>query len=435
MFRIRRSKIHFKKGNRIDLLINGETFFPKLIERINSAEHEIFIETFILENDEVGQDLKTALINAAKRGVWVGLTVDGWGSYYLDEDYINALTEAGVILQIYEPQPSWYRGRPIFFRRLHRKLAVIDGRYAFIGGINLSCEHLLKNGPRSKQDYAAELEGPIVRDIRELCKTYVRDASDSNLQSSKKYLEQPCTAGSAEIAFAFRDNYRNRTNIERAYIAAIHQAKHRVWIANAYFFTSYRLSRAIKKACRRGVDVRLVLQGDPDIPFALTVARSSYNRLTSYGVKIFEYKTRPLHAKIAVIDDQWSTIGSSNLDPLALSFNLEANVFVNDEKFNQSLSEQIHLLEQESDLIAQEWVARRSWHLSAKDFFMYHFLRHFPAMGGALPAHTPKIREIKHERDTQPGQPKEYSVQSVFPESKNARRVFHQSDYKPTDDS
>lgn len=365
--------------------------------------------------------------------MWISVTIDGWGSYYLDEDYINELTQAGIIVQVYEPQPSWYRGRPMMFRRLHRKLVVIDGRYAFIGGINLERDHIIKNGPRSKQDYAAKIEGAIVKEIRLLCQSYVRDADDRNLRESKKYLDQPYTDGDAAIAFSSRDNRHNRTSIERAYIAAIHQAKHRVWIANAYFFTSYRLMRAIKKARHRGVDVRLVLQGDPDIPFALTVARSSYNRMTSYGVKVYEYTTRPLHAKIAIIDDQWSTIGSSNLDPLSLAFNLEANIFVKNAQFNHLLAEQIEILEKESTLIEQEWVARRRWHLLTKDFFMYHFLRHFPAMGGILPAHTPKIREIKHRGDTDEGESKESALNAIFPESRNARRVFQQDDYKPTE--
>ncbi len=434
MLGIRRFKGNFHKGNRIDLFVNGEEFFPQLQQRIEEAEHEIFIETFILARDKVGESLKEALINAAKRGVWVSVTADSWGSYYLDEDYILELTDAGVVFQIYDPQPSWYRGRPKLFRRLHRKLAIIDGRYGFIGGINLCHDHMMDFGPGGKQDYAVEIQGPVVKDMRQLCKSYVRDADDKHLGAAAKYLDAPPVSGPCEVAFVSRDNRRHRSNIEKAYIDAVREAKDRVWLANAYFFPGYRLLSALRKASRRGVDVRIILQGDPDIPFSLMVARTVYEKMIRAKIQIYEFRDRPLHAKIAVIDDEWSTIGSSNLDPLSLAFNLEANVIVRDARFNSELAGKIEELKSRSTLIEKDWLKRRRWWLLVKDFFMYHLLRHYPTFGGLFPAHFPKIRELKSRFETDKGRTKEEDLREKFPESRHARKVLAAEDYDEADE-
>lgn len=400
MLSAKRQSSDVVKGNRVQFLANGEDFFPRLIDRIEGSQNEIFMETFILANDKIGKRLQESLIRSAKRGVWVSVTVDSWGSYYLDADYINSMTEAGIKFQVYDPQPSWHKGRPKVFRRMHRKLATIDARYAFIGGINCCDEHMQEPGSMGKQDYAVELEGAIVGKLRKLCKSYVQGADDSNLGECRKYLDKPYREGDADIAFVSRDNRQNRTGIEVAYATRIHQSKDRVWIANAYFFPSYRILRAIKKACNRGVDVRLILQGDPDIPFALALARSIYGRLTRYGVRIYEYEARPLHAKIAIFDEHWSTIGSSNLDPLSLAFNLEANVFIRNDAFNTILSRQIKSLESDSVEIKNDWRKKRRWWLLIKDVVLYHSLRHFPTVAGLIPAHTPVLKEISSHADS-----------------------------------
>jgi len=434
MLSVRKSSSELLKGNRIHFLANGEEYFPRLIKRIEESQNEIFLETFILANDKVGRELQKSLIRAAMRGVWVSVTVDSWGSYYLDADYINAMTEVGIKFQVYDPQPTWHKGRPKVFRRMHRKLVTIDARYAFIGGINCCYDHMLKPDSVGKQDYAVELEGRVVGTIRKLCKSYVRDADDRSLGASRKYLDSPYAEGDADIAFVSRDNRKNRTNIEVEYAAHIHASKHRVWIANAYFFPSYRILRAIKKACRRGVDVRLILQGDPDIPFALALARSIYGRLTRYGVKIYEYEVRPLHAKIAIVDDQWSTIGSSNLDPLSLAFNLEANVFIKSEVFNQTVCEQIKSLELDSIAIKEDWRRRRRWWLLVKDVLLYHSLRHFPTVAGLFPAHTPVVQEVSLHTESDSIFSKEKHLHNSFPGAVTAQRNTNPDDCKASDE-
>lgn len=427
MFNFYRGKRRFEEGNRITLLENGEVFFPQLLRRIRQAEKEIFLETFILTNDRVGRALCKALIAAAKRGVWISMTADSYGSFFLDNDYIQSLTDAGAVFQIFDPQPRWFNSRPKLFRRLHRKLVVIDNRYAFIGGINFCHEHMTEYGSAAKQDYAAEIEGPVVPHIRQLCKAYVKDASDAHLANLR--YRHPKKAGDATIAFVARDNTHNRNDIEKAYLLGIRRARNRIYIANAYFFPSFRMLRALRQAARRGVEVVVILQGEPDIPLALRAARCLYDELIGDGIKVYEYLERPLHAKIALIDDNWSTIGSSNLDPLSLALNLEANVVVMDATFNNQLFQEMRKLIKASRLIEHKWLERRSWVHLAKNFFSYHLMRHWPSLQGWFPAHTPVIREIKTRFDLEDNSRRERALNRRHPEANKVRKVI-KKDYQ-----
>ena len=163
-------------------------------------------------------------------------------------------------------------------------------------------------------------------------------------------------------------------------------------IANAYFFPGYRLLKEMRKAARRGVDVRLILQGQPDMAFVKTAASLLYPHLISAGVRIYEYRERPLHGKVALSDDEWATVGSSNLDPLSLSLNLEANVVIRDRAFNQQLSARLGLLMQHScqQICAADLAAPSGWR-TLRNFFLFHLLRRYPAWAGWLPAHAPRI--------------------------------------------
>lgn len=429
MFELYKGKKRFTDGNRIELLENGEAFFPQLIRRINRAEKEIFIETFILGEDRVGTALKKSLIAAAKRGVWISVTADSYGTFFLSPEYIKDLTEAGAVFQIFDPQPSWLKSRPKLFRRLHRKLVVVDGRYAFIGGINLSHEHMTEHGPTAKQDYAVEIEGPVVPLIRDLCKAYVPDARDKHLGELTQRLRRPDKVGDSSIAFVARDNHRFRNDIEKAYLLGIRKARHRIYIANAYFFPSYRMLRALRNAAKRGVEVVIILQGEPDIPLALRAARCLYDELTGDGVKVYEYLERPLHAKIALIDDDWATIGSSNLDPLSLALNLEANVVVLDSPFNEQLFSQMKKLVSASRLIESRWLNQRSRIHLLKNFFSYHIMRHWPSLASWFPTHAPVIREIKARADLEDKSLQNQTSDNQHPEADNMRKVVQKTDY------
>ena len=387
-------------NNLVELLENGEAYFPRVFEAMRQAKSEILLETFIVFEDKVGNELQQVLIDAAKRGVRVTASLDGFGCGELSTAFLAALSEAGVRIQIFDPAPKRFGIRTNWFRRLHRKIVVVDGTIAFIGGINFSADHLADFGPEAKQDYSVEVQGPAVADIHHFA------LLQSGRPARAKYWWQRRRQRRQELAFTdhdgqvrlvYRDNGEHTTDIEEVYRQVLRSAQRRVVIANAYFFPGYRLLREIRNAARRGVDVRLILQGQPDMMVAKLAARMTYDYLLKSGVQIYEYCERPLHGKVALVDEDWSTVGSSNLDPLSLSMNLEANVLIRDRAFNRILSERLEdLSDNHCKAMSVDKSPRgRVWHMTV-GFLVFHFLRHFPAWAGWLPAHKPRLKPFSH---------------------------------------
>jgi cardiolipin synthase len=383
--------VHWTAGNAFTLLENGEQFFPRVFERIAQAKTEILLETFILFDDKVGQALRSALIDASRRGVSVHVLVDGYGTADLPTEFVEGLTEAGVGFHIFDPGRAVWGMRLNFFRRMHRKLIVIDGALGFVGGINFGYDHLAEFGPLAKQDYAVEVIGPIVGDIQAFMRCALAPVRrkqrwrrrDRRLRSSDMDTE-----GTASAALVIRDNDRHTTDIEQHYRMAIRRADHEVVLANAYFFPGYRLLRALRVAASRGVKVMLILQGRPDLPVTKLAASMLYDYLLSAGVEIYEYGERPFHGKVATFDSEWATVGSSNLDPLSLALNLEANVMIRDEGFNRELRSALQrLVDNHCTQIKPSHRPRRKIYRTWLGVIIFHFLRRFPYWVKWLPAH------------------------------------------------
>jgi cardiolipin synthase len=289
---------------------------------------------------------------------------------------------------------------------MHRKILVIDGERAFVGGINYSADHLGDFGPKSKQDYAVELEGPVVADLRDFALAAIGERGNASPWRHPVAVGGQDAAGEARVLFELRDNATRRNNIEHQYRAAIRAARHTIIIANAYFFPGYGLLRELKQAARRGVRVSLIVQGEPDMPIATSAARALYGELVATGVDIHEYCERPFHGKVALVDDDWATVGSSNLDPLSLSLNLEANVFIRDRAFNRTLRERLDDLSQHHcRRIAPDSLPRRSAWQRLWQPLLYHAQRHFPAWAGLLPGHAPKVVLVAPSADGKPEGP------------------------------
>ncbi|URM29602.1 cardiolipin synthase ClsB [Pseudomonas frederiksbergensis] len=387
-------------NNRVQLLENGEEYFPRVFEVLRQAQSEILLETFIVFEDKVGNELQKILIEAAQRGVRITVNLDGFGCGELSTEFLAALSNAGVRLQIFDPAPRHFGIRTNWFRRLHRKIVVVDGTIAFLGGINFSADHLADFGPEAKQDYSVEVQGPAVADIHHFA------LLQSGRPARAKYWWQRRRQRRAELAVSdhdgqvrlvYRDNAEHPSDIEEVYLQVVRGARHRVVIANAYFFPGYRLLREIRNAARRGVEVRLILQGQPDLRVARLAARMTYDYLLRAGVVIYEYCERPLHGKVALVDEDWSTVGSSNLDPLSLSLNLEANVLIRDRAFNRDLFERLdELSSNHCKVMSADKAPRgRIWHMTI-GFLVFHVLRHFPAWAGWLPAHKPRLKPFIH---------------------------------------
>ena len=391
----------WREGNRVQLLENGEAFFPAVLAAIAGARREVLLETFILGEDKVGHALADALAAAARRGVDVRVTVDGYGTPAPSAALLARL--GPVQLRVFDPRPPLLGMRVNLFRRLHRKLVVVDGTRAFVGGINFSADHLADFGPEAKQDYAALLEGPIVADILSFVRAAL--ASDGTGERWRPPREaQRTRRGDALARLLLRDNGRRGTAIEDAYRQAIRAARREILIANAYFFPGYGFLRELRRAARRGITVSLLLQGEPDTPAARIAARLLYRPLIEAGVRIHEYCRRPFHGKVAVFDGEWAMVGSSNLDPLSLSLNLEANVLVRDRVFACDLQARLQLLQ------AAHCRAVDAGSVPGSAFgdallrpLVFHCLRRFPAWAGLLPAHTPRVAPVDSARGGQVG--------------------------------
>jgi cardiolipin synthase A/B len=354
----------FTGGNHITLLKNGGEFFPALERAINAAQNEIRVETYIFRDDAAGHRIADAMKAAAKRGVDVRVIVDGFGSRETKPVFFSELNNAGVTLLLFRPEYRLLSFRKAHLRRTHRKIVVIDQRVAFVGGINLIddlTDALSDEHPR--YDYALQIEGPIITDIyratqrlwklvswwhyrkqqaRDEINRLLRRPYDGRALSALATLPDVPSAprGAAtpvRAAFVARDNFRHRRDIERVYLDAVEQARQSVLIVNSYFLPGRRFRRALIEAAERGVRITLLLQGRADHPMMQLASRALYDQLLGAGVTIFEYEKSMLHGKVAVIDNEWATVGSSNLDPFSLFLNREANIVVRDQVFAQTL--------------------------------------------------------------------------------------------------
>ena len=404
----------WRAGNEVELLINGEAFFPRVFDSIRKARREVLIETFIIRDDEVGKALQQTLMYVARRGVHVEITIDAYGGNEASAAFFEAMADTGVHVHLFEPTRHLFNLRLNVFRRLHRKLVVVDNEVAFIGGINYCADQLTSFGEEAKQDYSMRLCGPVVQDIHQACLDLLRhgDSKPPRLQRLKKFAASqhdalhkshhenpPEKQESVRALLAIRDNGLHKRDIEKHYLHAVNTAKERLVLAHAYFFPSYGLLRALRTAARRGVNVTLILQGEPDMPWVRLCAQLLYGYLLREGVKIYEYKERPFHGKLALADRHWATLGSSNLDPLSLSLNLEANVMIDDEAFNQHLFKHLRTLVQEhGEPVSMQVVKRSYWWRMPLIFLSFHFLRHFPVIAGWFPAHIPKLERVSSQK-------------------------------------
>jgi len=365
----------FTGGNEVLLLRGGDALFAAMVDAMNRARHEIWLATYIFHDDDAARRVADALAAAAQRGVRVRVVVDGFGSKATLLRLVDWLEARGVGLAIFRPVGRWWSWlQPGQLRRLHHKLCVVDGEIGFVGGVNIiddrnDLRHGLCDAPRL--DFAVALRGPAVVPIEQTARAMWTRAvfghdwreevlalarSAEPLARARRLLHRlrilPRGAALHEAtedftpvraAFVVRDNLRQRRAIERSYVEAIREARERVDLMSPYFYPGHRFRMALRRAAERGVRVRLLLQGKLDYRIAGIAASVLYDELLAHGVHIYEYMPAFLHAKVAVVDDEWATVGSSNIDPLSLLLNLEANVVVRDGEFARELAREFDI--------------------------------------------------------------------------------------------
>jgi len=349
-----------RPGNRIELLSGGGETYPAMLAAIEGAARSVHLETFTLRHDRTGRRFQQALIAAAGRGVEVRVIYDAVGSLALSEDFVEELRAAGVETVEYRPIAPW-RHRWGLNRRDHQKLLVVDAETAFIGGTNISDEY--DPAGLGWHDVHARIRGPIVGDLGRLFRrTWLRagGAPDDDRVRDPGPAEGPGFDALIETI----DNYgfRNRGRMHRDYRHAIRQAQTSVHVANAYFIPDRLLRRALRKAARNGADVRVIVPGLSDVAVARFASRHLYARLLRWGVQIHEYRGPMMHAKCAVIDGAWSTIGSYNLDVRSMIHNLESGVVCLSTGFAGALEAEFQRLLGECRRVSlEEWVNRPWW--------------------------------------------------------------------------
>jgi cardiolipin synthase len=328
----------FRPGNRIKLLRNGAEYFPALEHAIDSANREVWLESYLFADDASGRRIAEAMARAATRGVKVRVMVDGWGAkFYLTPALERFMRDAGIEVLKYRPEVAAWQFRSHRLRRLHRKLVHVDRRIAFVGGINVIDDMNTPGQKPPRLDFAVSVEGPLLPLIAQtmqrvwaLVQLVQLGTSQLPLFPERGHAER---VGTQTAKFVIRDNLRHRRDIEQAYLAAIRRAKREIVIANSYFFPGITFRRALTDATARGVVVTLILQAKVEYVLLHFAGKAMYGQLLDAGVVIQEYHKSMLHAKVAVIDDTWATVGSSNIDPYSLLMAREANVFVRDRGF------------------------------------------------------------------------------------------------------
>lgn len=328
-------------GNDVRLLVCGMQYFPALEQAINAARSEIFLETYIFADDDTGRRIATALARAARRGVRVRVLVDGFGAREFELTHQRGLEADGVHVLTFRPEVGRLSFRRNRLRRMHRKMAVIDGETGFVGGINIIDDMHTPGHTPPRFDYAVRVEGPLLAPIHAAAHHLWWLLSWASLRQRPPRhaaLQPPAPrAGTVRAAFLVRDSLRHRRDIEEAYLAALAEARREVVIACAYFLPGRRFRQALIDAARRGCNVVLLLQGRVEYLLLHFASRALYPHLLGGGVRIFEYHRSFLHAKVAVVDRHWATVGSSNIDPFSLMLAREANLVVRDIGFAETL--------------------------------------------------------------------------------------------------
>ena len=382
----------------LQLLQGTVELFPLLIQDIDAAQHTVQLETYIFDTKGSGAEVAQALERAALRGVKVRLVVDGYGTPEWPVEWAQRFQSAGVQTLVFEPIVTFGFFIPSQWRRLHRKLVVIDSNLGYCGGINILDDFYDPNHgvlTSARFDFCVRVSGAIAQTMHavthqlwekmaphELGKATVSDKMLSALEYFTKstlrtqFKNNPQVNQNTIAYLVLRDNVSHRSEIERAYLQAIGESRKDIIIANAYFLPGAKIRKALIRAAKRGVTVQLLLQGRYEYFLQYHAARPVYGALLAAGIEIYEYAPSYLHAKVAVIDGVWATVGSSNLDPLSLLLAREANVVVQDTAFATSLRDRLsYAMHHDSKRVLHSELASRPWAQRIRDRIAFAFMR------------------------------------------------------------
>jgi cardiolipin synthase len=353
-------------GNKVTLLQDGQATFDAMFTTIRNAKDHINMETYTIEDDDVGNRFADELIEKQGRGVQVNLIYDSVGSINAPKTFFKRLTEVGIRILEFNPiNPLNTKAGWNVNQRDHRKLLIVDGQTAFLGGVNISSVYsggsfTQRSSSRPEErapwrDTHMQVEGPVVGEFQKLfLATWEKQKGEA--LAPRNYLPQLSNKGKEVVRAIGSSPDEPYTLMYATLISAISSAETTVYLTNAYFVPDPQLLAALKDAAQRGVDVKIILPSYTDSWLVLHVGRSHYEELLHAGVKIYERRDRVLHAKTALIDGVWSTIGSTNLDWRSFLHNDEVNAVILGQEFGAQMKAMF-----EKDLAASNPITREEW--------------------------------------------------------------------------
>jgi cardiolipin synthase len=351
------------EGNHVALLRNGEEAFPAMLAAIETAKEQVLLEMYWFASDSVGDSFAEALLRARQRGVEVAVLYDALGSRSTALELFQKLESASVHVIEFNPVAPWRKRFAVdgLWHRDHRKLLIVDHHVGFTGGINLAQEWLPADGSPAWRDDMIRVDGPVVLELID-CFLEAWEAEGGPPLGRALSVKAPTAAGSHRVRVLGQSFFRNRRDIARAYRKQIYQSRETVFISNSYFIPDRSVIRALCLAAQRGVDVRVLVPGVSDVPMIRYASRAVWGRLLRAGVRLFEWQGEVLHAKTAVIDESWSTVGTFNLDQLSLRNNLEVNVSVEDSAFGKVMGQSFLMdLESSHEVLYERFRYRPLW--------------------------------------------------------------------------
>ena len=354
----------------IQLLHSGEAYFDRLKKVIENAQKEIHLQTYIFENDETGNSVATCLKKAAQRKVKIYVLLDAYGSAALPDSFVQDLIQHGILIRFFSPLFSlnnFYLGR-----RMHHKIVVADGKTALIGGINIADKYHGTPELEPWLDYAVQLDCPAAGDLQKLCSDYFFKKG-----SSKKIKPVFHSAGSGTLIGIIQNDWlKRKTEVCDAYTNAILQAKKEIVLLGSYFLPGRRMSKALKKASKRGIKITVILAGVSDVPLVHRATEHLYSTFIGQGIEVYEWNKSVLHGKAAVVDNQWATIGSFNLNSLSCYGSIEMNVGIYSTDFAEALRSDFNKVILECRKVTKINLKKRASILNRlEDWFSYQMIR------------------------------------------------------------
>lgn len=371
------------KGNKATLLTDGPATYAAMYKAIQGARDHINLETYIMDDDDVGLTFSDLLLKKQAEGVQVNLIYDRMGSITTPAAFFQRLRDAGVQVVEFSPvNPLEAQGSWLLAHADHRKMLVVDGKIAITGGINISSVYSSKPSGRHQnkgtslpwRDTDVQIEGPAVAEFQKL---FLDTWSKQNgpQRSERNYYPKLKEEGNALVRVVGSTPGSDNRLTFIVYVAAITFAEHSIHLTNAYFIPDDQILTAFKDAARRGVDVKIILPGSTDSTLALYAARYNYSELLKSGVKLYERRNALLHAKTAVIDGVWSTVGSTNLDYWSLLSNYEVNAVVLSREFAAEMEKNFAKDLAESHPIQWEEWKERPLFSKMREWFAHLFVR------------------------------------------------------------